>query len=386
MSFGVGLGDLVLILQECMKLYNKINDAGDIIDDVQDRLGEILGWVKPIQAHLNDKYGPARKYPESPTIQTIVDKMKIEAERIKTIFQRFYEADRADDFWSFARRARFAIGNSTKELEQLITTIERRADNLDRQVRLMDSKYLQRQVLAIKKPLRGTCKRRNVKILFVDPGNTGRSVVAQGYAQLVREATRTSNKPWFITTIHSAGLYVRNTGPCGLSELQDQINLSTLDANRAPSKVAQASLFDNDYFNYPYRSAIRGRLANQRSRGITRTTFRDYDYILVFRLKDNMDLQKLRVKIRQTYGAQFVPKEKGKIVMLGEYRDQNSSEIFWPKGPGDSIVPTRKDMDRCMGMIKAGFKGWLRDELEWERPWKDDANARQAQPQPQPQV
>ncbi|KAK5089693.1 hypothetical protein LTR70_001518 [Exophiala xenobiotica] len=312
--------------------------------------------------------------------------MKIEAERIKTIFQRFYEADRADDFWGFARRARFAIGNSTKELEQLITTIERRADNLDRQVRLMDSKYLQRQVLAIKKPLRGTCKRRNVKILFVDPGNTGRSVVAQGYAQLVREATRTSNKPWFITTIHSAGLYVRNTGPCGLSELQDQINLSILDADRAPSKVAQASLFDNDYFNYPYKSTIRGHLASQRSRGITRTTFRDYDYILVFRLKDNMALQKLRVKIRQTYGAQFVPKEKGKIVMLGEYRDQNSSEIFWPKGPGDSIVPTRKDMDRCMGMIKAGFKGWLRDEIEWERPWKDYADARQAQSQPQPQV
>ncbi|KAK5945930.1 hypothetical protein PMZ80_000069 [Knufia obscura] len=378
MAFGVGIGDLVLILQGCMKLYNKINDAGEVIDDVQDRLQEILGWIKPIQAHLHDKYGPARNYAEAPTIQAIVDKMKVEATSIREIFQRFREADRDDDIWGFARRIRFAVGSSTKELENLITTIERRADNLDRQVRLMDSKHLQKQVRQAQKPLRGTCKRRNVKILFVDPANVGRSMVAQGYAQLVREATTRLKKPWFIVAIHSAGIHVRNTGPNGLAELQDELKLPSVEADQAPRAVAQSALFENKYFNYDYKTTIAERLSKQRSRGLSRTTFKDYDYIFVFRFKDNIALQKLKAKTKKAYGAQFVSKDKGKIVMLGEYRNQNSCEISGPKTPKGSTGPSREDWDKCMGMIKTGFKGWLKDELDWEEPWIHAAKTKQA--------
>lgn len=58
---GVGLGDLVLVIKGCMKVYQKINDAGDQIEDVNFRLNRVLGWVEPVEKHLKDTYPNGRQ-------------------------------------------------------------------------------------------------------------------------------------------------------------------------------------------------------------------------------------------------------------------------------------------------------------------------------------
>lgn len=96
--------------------------------------------------------------------------------------------------------------------------------------------------------------------------------------------------------------------------------------------------------------------------------FRRFDYIFVFTFENSVELQKLRqlVKKDPELGERLVPKEKGRIVMLGEYRDKNSSEILGPKIVDG--VATRDDWNKCTSKIKLAFKGWLKEEMGWVQP------------------
>lgn len=74
------------------------------------------------------------------------------------------------------------------------------------------------------------------------------------------------------------------------------------------------------------------------------------------------------IKQAPTLGEAFVPEGKGKIVILGEYRDKNSFEIPGPKLVGG--VAKREDWNKCTSKIKLAFKGWLKEELDWIQPAK----------------
>lgn len=368
MSFGVGLGDLVLIIQGCIKAYDKITGQEDQLDDVGDRLGEVLAWVKLVRDHVKQNYSSERDYPEASKAVEIVDKIKNAAKQIKGIFSRFEKAIDGNDIMSWFGRVRFAAGNSSREIETLITTVERKADNLDRFVAHMDQKYLRQQIQAIRKPLRGTVKTRNIRILFVDEINRGLSIVAQGYTELIRSWTRRANQPWYVTTIHSAGIHVRYRSENGLWELQDRLEMPTADSGQTPGPIALASLFDNKSHEKADKQTIQQNLQKQPSRGLSKNMFQFYDYIFVFKFKTNVDLQKLKAMVRQTYGNELVAKDKGKIVMIGEYSGANSTEVY---GPAPSITDNearRKAWNRTTGRIKVGMKGWLKQELDWSEP------------------
>jgi len=79
-----------------------------------------------------------------------------------------------------------------------------------------------------------------------------------------------------------------------------------------------------------------------------------------------LDLHWQLVKKDPELGERLVPKEKGRIVMLGEYRDKNSSEILGPKIVDG--VATRDDWNKCTSKIKLAFKGWLKEEMGWVQP------------------
>lgn len=199
----------------------------------------------------------------------------------------------------------------------------------------------------------------------------GRSVVAQGYAWLVEEWTRRSNRPWFITTVYSAGYQIRH--PQGLSNQQDQLKFDTLQAGRTPDAFAMQSLFDNKLFNYPYKQTVQDRIRSRPSRGIPSNMFRDFDYIFVFIFQHHTEVQKLKQLTRQTLGEAWAPRDKGRIVMLGEYRGAKSCEIFGPRrvnGKEGSL----DDWQKCTSNIKVAFKGWLKEELGWQQPPPGAAN------------
>lgn len=55
-------------------------------------------------------------------------------------------------------------------------------------------------------------------------------------------------------------------------------------------------------------------------------------------------------------------------MMLGEYGNRSSSEIYGvPKDVVDDGL-RRREWDRVMGQIRVSFRGWLREELGWEKP------------------
>lgn len=323
------------------------------------------------------------RYPQAAEVNIIVDNMKLNTNRITAIFERYYEAQRKSNFWGPLQLIHFSLGSSGKELEKLITTIDRLATDLERQFSLNDIINKKQGQVVVHQPFYGAAKQRNVKIMFVDPGNTGklfspvseassalptpgRSVVAHAYAQLVAEWTRRTNNPWFITNIHSAGLYIRK--PNGLTKQQDTLSFPNFDAGRRPSKVALDSLFDNRLFNYDYKQTIKDRIAARSSHGLPNNMFKDFDYIFVFTFQNSLELQRLKKLAKQApnLGEAFVPEGKCRIVMLGEYRDKNSCEIFGPKMVGG--VAKRDDWNKCTSKIKLAFKGWLKEELDWVQP------------------
>jgi len=102
--------------------------------------------------------------------------MKLNAQKIKIIFERYYEAQRKSNFWGPFQMLHFALGSSGKDLEKLITSVDRLATDLNRQVQLNDiinKKQAQSQTVT-QQPFHGAAKQRKVQIMFVDPGNIGK--------------------------------------------------------------------------------------------------------------------------------------------------------------------------------------------------------------------
>ena len=94
-------------------------------------------------------------------------------------------------------------------------------------------------------------------IIFIDPHNLGRSKIAEGYVKLVREWSVRTGGTWRIKCAHSAGMRVRNRSDCSemLTGLKPPVPIS--DGNRRPNETAMISLFDNKYFDYPYKAGIK---------------------------------------------------------------------------------------------------------------------------------
>lgn len=68
MSFGVGPGDVIFAINAAITVYNKIRNAKEQIDDVGDRLQEVVDYLNPVEQQLKAKYGSKKKY-VSPRIQ-----------------------------------------------------------------------------------------------------------------------------------------------------------------------------------------------------------------------------------------------------------------------------------------------------------------------------
>lgn len=357
----VGLGDLITAINGCITVYKKIKGAEEQIDDVGDRLNDVLNYVLPIQRHLDEKHGAAKGWPEIQVIRALVTKMRSGAEAIQAIFKRYY--DEAKNPLTFGRLL-FVFGSSPAKLESFITTIERQATSLARQVTFMDNKYQQRQLtLLIQKPAIGAVKKRMVNILFVDLDNTARSVVSQAYALLVSQWTSRSGGTWNVRKCHSAGLYIRDAQL--VNEQQQVIAPAHLDRTpigAPPNPHAVQALFDNNRFDYPYKQEIWRNCERHRSRTLRKESFQVYDYIFVYTFAQMDELQKLKSLIGRKYGFEWTPRGKGRITLLGQYRDGHTNELVEPRDNN------RQGWNWCVPRLKESFRGWLKQELEWVRP------------------
>ncbi len=193
-------------------------------------------------------------------------------------------------------------------------------------------------------------------------------MVSQAYASLVREWTVRTQNRWRIAEMHSAGLYVK--AQSDIVPVQDSLDLKMHKGGKAPNEVALAALFDNNFFNYAYKEQIKQSAWQHKARGLRRKTFSRYDYIILFNRLDRNVMERLRDATQRQLGKQFVNKDKGKLVLLGEYGKSGNAEIWEPRKEGEEKTQKREDWNRTVANIKLSFKAFLKKELGWVQPSK----------------
>ncbi|OIW28757.1 hypothetical protein CONLIGDRAFT_577951 [Coniochaeta ligniaria NRRL 30616] len=208
--------------------------------------------------------------------------------------------------------------------------------------------------------------RRDFKIVFVDPGNVARSVVAEALAKLMREWTKVSNGDWRIRTIHSAGVLVKDrTDVPEIESLRREVA-----GSQSPGRLALEAVFDNKNFDFPAKKDIHISMLRKRSNGIKKDMFKVYDFILVFSSRDHESMLKVKSALIEKDGAKEVTATgKGRILHLGSYLtlDGIPREIDDPSKTSKAPV-TRADWNWKAAQIKLAIKEFLKQEMQWKQP------------------
>ncbi|KAH8175953.1 hypothetical protein LIA77_04371 [Sarocladium implicatum] len=161
------------------------------------------------------------------------------------------------------------------------------------------------------------------KIIFVDPYNEGRSVVAEAMARMMREWTKQAGATWRVSTIHSAGFHARHQGDIE-SIIADKLivpkgttALPWRNGGNHPNSFAVNAMFDPSMCRPRVRSKIQPEVSNRRSRGVRKTIFQQYDYIVVFHSREYNNLLALKRALVSKEGQKIAPEGKGRIVHIG---------------------------------------------------------------------
>jgi protein-tyrosine-phosphatase len=161
------------------------------------------------------------------------------------------------------------------------------------------------------------------KIIFIDPYNEGRGLVAEAMAKMMRVWTTQAGGKWPVSLIHSAGFYLRSQGdiekvvsdklilPKGASPMEWR------NGGKSPNPWALKAMFDPKMCRFQVRNEVEPEITRRRSRGIRKTIFQQYDYIVVFHKREYDNLLALKRVLLQKEGQQIAPAGKGRIVHIG---------------------------------------------------------------------
>lgn len=210
-----------------------------------------------------------------------------------------------------------------------------------------------------------------VNVIFIDPQNQARSVVAAAYLRVLKqlsEANGSNDIP--VDIIHSAGLRVRSQS--NVKNILEGGLGYMVEGGDAPNSTALRSLFENEAVrNLPFAEQLHQRFQNQHSRGVTTSLFTRYDYVIVF----EEDWIPRMEKVKAAYGAKLGPQfqgmgTKGRIINLATYGSFGLPNIMDGLNPTEmGGVEYRHRWDGIVGKIAASVNGWLKKELNWEKGW-----------------
>lgn len=282
--------------------------------------------------------------------------------------------------FKLAAQAYFALGSSSDKLEALSNSIEEHRRDLRDLLQVMMGFGINQLLVGgqgpaiVRQPSPSPspeAARTDFRIIFVDPYNVARSVVAEAYTSLLREWTLRTGGIWPVKTTHAAGFFTRSRSEIvdtisGMKYLYPSYQLAMKEGKASPQPTALAALFDNKLFNYPYKQDIKKEIESRRSRGITKTIFKNYDYILVFTDREEDNLIRLRKLLISSNGKDAVTaNRKGKVMHLGRYLTSDGArrEIVAPKNDGD-----REQWNAKVAQIKTSIKAFLKGELDWKQP------------------
>lgn len=366
------------VVKKVVAIYNKIQECPEqmqLIGERMERLSSRLAAVKDLvqkQQITKDR---------TDNILIILKHISDDSKRVEVFFNKW-----KNDLGPFDLQFRskhlaqvyFALGSSASELKDLGEKIERYNTELFGELQLL-------QLLGVNKlqvlvngggpvgpgqlPISSSSPvphHQDFNVIFIDPYNLGRGIVAEAYLKLLREWTLRTGGDWHIKLAHSSGFFIRHYGAHngmieGMSYRCPGYKLKMAEGGKPPQPSALAALFDNKMFDHPFKAHTKQQMEARLSRGISRNIFKIYDYILVFTNREHDNLHSLKQALVDRDGkVAIIAEGKGRIIHLG-----SGGEILDAKSPGG-----REQWNAKCGEIKTAIKRFLANEMEWKQPLK----------------
>lgn len=274
MASPISAGEAIEIVRNVIALYNKIkHDVPEQIAKTGKRMSRLEVYLVYLEEAIKDKtrqtqvlWGDAATIELKRIIKDIRDDSKI----VYAILEK-WDKSIGPFGWEmrFATPAKawFSISSSPEQLEALDQSIDEHKKDLNLFLTMIGYKN-QSQAQSLQpnqqsnvaarspSPAPPAAPGKKFDLIFVDPHNTGRSVVGEAYMALLKEWTVRTGGNWPVNKAHSAGTRVTNKGDVSdiLQGIQSDTKMAT--GNALPVDVALASLFDNPLFNWPYKVRI----------------------------------------------------------------------------------------------------------------------------------
>lgn len=380
---------VVEVVNMAVDVFHKIHDCPDQVRLIGERMERLASRLAAVEGFLRTQTIDSSPG-ASAELVAVVARIRGDSGRVQTILTRF-----RDDVGPFGYQFRFklltqvyfALGSNADEMKELADRIDRHRVDLREGLLFMGVVGINEvhKVVVQGKPAAAAphappsiSQRSDFSVIFVDPYNDARSVVAEAYTKLLREWTVRAGGAWRLKLAHSAGFFVRSAGSGGgvdgavegLRYRYPGYKLAMADGGRAPSAAALAALFDNGTFGHPFKRDARARAEGRRSRGLARGLFGTYDFVAAFTDREYDSLVRLRAALAERDGkGQGAVGGKGRVVHLGSYRHSK------PGGRPEEILSPRDVEDRAqwnakVGQIKVAIKCFLKRETGWEQPKK----------------
>ncbi|PNS18137.1 hypothetical protein CAC42_3582 [Sphaceloma murrayae] len=379
MALPVSAGEIIQLLGYVKDVYDAIKDVPSKIKQATDRVLDQQEFIRTFKSLLERDKGiehDALQKSQKTAMMKILDDISTNVQNVLELLGDFKARKGPMNTivsTDLANRAFFIASGRLSRLEDSAENVMDCMKRLNEWSSQLNTAYLQRIAgdvakLKIQTPptLAKVPQRSDVSIIFVDKDNTGRSRIAEGYAHLVNQWTSSSRDQWPIRKVRSAGLNIKRQNQW--LEHMKTLNINVRgEGGEAPVDHAMVALFDNPYFNYPFKARIKAELQTYRSRGMMLSVFRDYDYIFVFTKTMKLNLLSLRQELIRTEGYAAAPRGKGEIVLLGTYGNANKPNIYHP----NKLPDPKADIDKwrkTMGAIKSAYKNFLKQDLDWVQP------------------
>lgn len=371
MADALGTVSTVLhIVKEAYQLFRKIKDCPPLMERIGEHLELVQLDLERIQAFLKET--PVSKQ-GSRVLLCLIERIREDSEDVTAVFHKWRESNKPAKVW-------FVVSGRQDDLIALRDAIDTNRSELSREMLYMGGPFgVDKFGLAGPQPQPSAEQpsevRNDYRIMFVDPYNVARSVVAEAYMNLLQGWTVGTGGGWRFKTIHSSGFFVRRRG--GLVDLVESMEctypsykLPMQEGKQPPNSTAMAALFDNAMFKYPFKDELKRIFEARRSRGVKNATFKSYDFVIAFTNREYDNLMRLREAVTAREGRQSVTcGGKGRIIHLGTYingsRKGRPKEILSPAGEG-----TREEWNARVGQMKTALKRFLKQEMNWEQPKK----------------
>lgn len=320
--------------------------------------GELEGIMKSIKSNIDSAYDFFERYE-------------------KGILSRRYDIQFR---FKWAAQVWFSLAENTPEkVGALVESIDNDCTFLNHYLALMNAQGIEHLINKDKKGGRSVSPlpRTDYTIIFIDPYNQGRSVIAAAWVYTFMACTLKAGAQWRIKHCHAAGFFVKSRSDCietidGLDYTYKSFKKPFKDGGAMPDRNPRAALFDSQQYNYPDKKLLEDKVASWRSRGVRSTIFKDYDYIVVFTNREIDNMTKLRNALIKQEGPSVAPRGKGKLLMLGAHLSP-PAEILAPAeipnaAKNKNGTKNGDHWNKTVAQLKLAIKEFLFQEFQWAEP------------------